>query len=205
MAYSVVIFISGRGSYAGHAVASPALRDLCFTVVADRPQDDRAVRVDRTLPRHGTPDYWDRFRAIASDADLVMLNFNWIVPAEVCETLRGKLINQHPALLPSFRGLFVQDAVLAGGVRVSGSTFHFVTPALDEGPIIAQTLIPVRPDDTTASLAERNWGVTRHAYVQVLRWFADGRVHLHGDGRVVVDGGRYDLAPCVPNLELPES
>lgn len=200
MTYSVAIFISGTGSYAAYAAASPRLRDVDIAVIADRPMPNRPGPVHRLLVKKDTPDYWDRFKDIAQTVDLVMLNFNWVVPAEICAALDGRMINQHLALLPAFKGLHVQQAVLAAGVRVSGATFHFVTPHLDAGPIIAQTLIPVSPQDTPASLGGKTWEATKDAYVQVLRWFADGRVHRR-DGRVEVAGASYALSACIPNVE----
>jgi len=96
-----------------------------------------------------------------ADADLVVLaGYVKLVPAEVVARFRHRLINIHPALLPAFggAGMFgrrVHEAVLASGAAVSGASVHYVDEQFDRGPVIAQRTVPVRPDDTPDSLAER--------------------------------------------------
>jgi folate-dependent phosphoribosylglycinamide formyltransferase PurN len=197
-----VIFISGGGSFAAHAKQSPVLSEVTITIVADRHNVRKPETVGQYLIKKETPDYWDKFLALAARFDLVFLNFDWIVPAGICQKLRGKMINQHPALLPSFKGIRVENMILQSGVRLSGSTFHFVLPEVDSGPIIAQTFFPVSPDDTTETIGTKNWQVSKDAYVQVIRWFADGRVFWDGGQTVRISGAQYNFSECIPNIEF---
>lgn len=97
----------------------------------------------------------------AHDADLVVLaGYLKLVPEETVHALAGRIINLHPALLPSFGGpgmygLHVHRAVLASGATVSGASVHIVTTEYDRGPIVAQWPVPVAPDDTPETLAAR--------------------------------------------------
>ena len=105
----------------------------------------------------------------------------------------GKIINIHPALLPSFggKGMYgdhVHEAVLKSGVKVTGCTVHFVDEIYDHGPIIAQRVVPVLPDDTVESLRNRVQSAERELYPEVINWFAEGRVLLESDGKVIVKG-----------------
>jgi len=101
----------------------------------------------------------------------------------------GRLINIHPSLLPSFKGLHVQRQAIAAGVRLSGCTVHFVVPDLDSGPIIAQAAVPVLANDTEEALSARILRQEHRLYPLVVRWFGEGRVEQR-DGRVVVRGVR---------------
>jgi phosphoribosylglycinamide formyltransferase 1 len=96
----------------------------------------------------------------------------------------GRMVNIHPSLLPAFPGLDTHERALAAGVRLHGCTVHLVTPGVDEGPIIAQAAVPVRPDDTAGALAARVLAEEHRLYPAALAWLASGRVRLEG-GRVV--------------------
>ena len=99
----------------------------------------------------------------------------------------GRLLNIHPALLPAFKGLDTHARALAAEVKEHGATVHFVVPEMDSGPIIAQGAVPVRDDDTEATLAARVLEVEHQIYPQALRLLAEGRVRIVG-GRCLVDG-----------------
>jgi len=96
----------------------------------------------------------------------------------------GRMVNIHPSLLPAFPGLDTHARALSAGVRLHGCTVHFVTPGVDEGPIIAQAAIPVLPKDDEASLAARVLAEEHRLYPAALAWLASGRVRLEG-GRAV--------------------
>jgi phosphoribosylglycinamide formyltransferase 1 len=87
----------------------------------------------------------------------------------------GKMLNVHPALLPAFKGLDTHARALAAGVKIHGATVHFVTSEMDSGPIIAQSAVPVRPNDTPASLAARVIKVEHRIYPLALRIVAERR------------------------------
>jgi len=100
------------------------------------------------------------------------------------EKWRGRLINIHPSLLPSFKGTRVHERAIESGVRISGCTVHYVTPELDSGPPIAQAAVPIACTDTADSLAERILAAEHRLYPAALKMVAEGRVRL-SDGRAV--------------------
>jgi phosphoribosylglycinamide formyltransferase-1 len=104
-----------------------------------------------------------------------------------------RMLNIHPALLPAFKGLDTHARALAAGVKQHGATVHFVVPEMDSGPIIVQQAVPVLPDDTEATLADRVLAVEHTIYPQALRIVAEGRVKIAGD-RCLVDGVAVPLA-----------
>lgn len=110
----------------------------------------------------------------------------------------GRILNIHPSLLPSFRGLNAQAQALAAGVRIAGCTVHVVVPEMDAGPIVAQAAVPVLPDDTEATLSARILAAEHRLYPAAVRLFAEGRARV-ADGRVLVEGA----APADPALLNP--
>jgi phosphoribosylglycinamide formyltransferase-1 len=109
---------------------------------------------------------------------------------------RDRLINIHPSLLPAFKGLDTHARVLAAGARFSGCTVHFVRPALDEGPIIAQAAVAVKPDDTPQSLAARVLAQEHIIYPLAVRLIAEGRVRVENE-RVLIDGAEAPATALV--------
>ena len=91
-----------------------------------------------------------------------------------------RVVNIHPALLPSFPGLHAARQALQAGVKVSGCTVHFVDEGTDTGPIITQAAVPVVDDDTEASLAARILEQEHRLYPQAIQWIAEGRLSLEG-------------------------
>ncbi len=110
---------------------------------------------------------------------------------------RDRLINIHPSLLPAFKGLDTHARVLAAGVRFTGCTVHYVRPAMDAGPIIAQAVVPVRPEDTAQTLAARVLVEEHRLLPAVVRWWAEGR--LHPEGEVVTVAGAITPAAGLVN------
>jgi phosphoribosylglycinamide formyltransferase-1 len=110
------------------------------------------------------------------------------VPPNVVATYQHRMTNIHPSLLPAFggKGMYgqhVHEAVLNHGTHWSGATVHLVTEEYDQGPVVLQEPVPVYPDDTPASLAERIKPVEHTLYPEALRLFAQDRVQI--DGRTV--------------------
>jgi phosphoribosylglycinamide formyltransferase-1 len=99
---------------------------------------------------------------------VVMAGFGTIFSGPMFEAFSGRIINTHPALLPSFRGWHAVEEALAYGVKVTGCTVHVATPEVDAGPILAQEAVAVLPDDTAATLHERIKAVERRLYVQTI-------------------------------------
>jgi formyltetrahydrofolate-dependent phosphoribosylglycinamide formyltransferase len=112
-----------------------------------------------------------------------------LVPLTVVRRFHGRMLNVHPALLPSFGGpgmygARVHAAVLAAGARVSGPTVHFVSEHYDEGAIVAQWPVPVRSDDTPDTLGARVLGAEHRLYPWCLHLLTSGTIALGPDGRV---------------------
>lgn len=134
-------------------------------------------------------------------ADVVALaGYLRFVPTSVTRRWRGRILNIHPSLLPSFGGpgmygLRIHQAVLDAGVRVTGATVHFVDEEYDRGPIIAQWPVPVLPTDTAESLAHRVLAVEHALFPRALHAVATGAVTLGTDGRVA--GVAETLPECV--------
>ncbi|WP_130472013.1 phosphoribosylglycinamide formyltransferase [Candidatus Magnetaquicoccus inordinatus] len=115
------------------------------------------------------------------EAQLVCLaGFMRVLTAEFTQHFAGRLLNIHPALLPAFPGLHVQQQAIDAGVRFSGATVHFVVPEVDAGPIVVQAVVPVLADDTADSLAARILRQEHRIYPLAVRWFAQGRLSLTG-------------------------
>ncbi|MBV9520664.1 MAG: phosphoribosylglycinamide formyltransferase [Hyphomicrobiales bacterium] len=96
----------------------------------------------------------------------------------------GRLLNIHPSLLPAFQGLDTHARALAEGVKLHGATVHFVTAGLDEGPVIAQSAVPVLQGDSAEALASRVLAVEGPLYAASLRFVASGEAKL-GAGCVI--------------------
>ncbi len=117
--------------------------------------------------------------------DLVVLaGFMRILTTGFVEHYTGRMINIHPSLLPSFRGLHTHRQAIDAGVRVHGATVHFVTPELDGGPIIAQAIVPVFPGDDEDALAGRVLEQEHRIYPRVVRLIVEDRISLNQEGRV---------------------
>lgn len=107
----------------------------------------------------------------------------------------GRMINIHPALLPSYRGLHTHARALADGVKIHGCTVHFVAPAMDEGPIIAQAAIAVLDNDTPETLAQRVLAQEHVIYPAALALVARGQLTVRGDR--VIDNFSDEPAPLL--------
>ncbi len=119
--------------------------------------------------------------------DLVILaGFMRILTTGFVDHYTGRMINIHPSLLPSFRGLHTHQQAIDAGVRVHGATVHFVTPELDGGPIIAQAIVPVFPDDDEDKLADRVLEQEHRIYPHVVRLIVEDRISLNQHGSVIL-------------------
>ena len=114
--------------------------------------------------------------------DLVALaGFMRLLTEEFVTTWHNRLINIHPALLPSFKGLNTHQRALDAGVKVSGCTVHFVRTEMDVGPIIAQAAVPVLPEDNAETLAARVLAAEHKIYPNALALVASGQASVDGD------------------------
>jgi len=117
---------------------------------------------------------------------VVMAGYMKLLGSEVLDVYPMRVLNLHPALLPSFPGAHGIDDALAYGVKVTGITVHFADEEFDRGPIIAQTAVVVHEDDTDETLAERIHKAEHALFPQVLQWIAEDRLTVEGR-RVHID------------------
>ncbi|MDR3299044.1 MAG: phosphoribosylglycinamide formyltransferase [Candidatus Accumulibacter sp.] len=208
---SMVILISGRGSNMAallDAVGEAAFPARVAAVLCNRPHaPGLEIAAARGIParvvdhtRYPERAAFDAALAEAIDAwtpDLVALaGFMRILGDDFVARYAGRLINIHPSLLPAFPGLRTHQRALDAGVRIHGCTAHFVTPALDHGPIIAQAAVPVLDGDDADSLAARVLIQEHRLYPLVVRWFAEGRLRVV-DGRVALDAAQEAAASLI--------
>jgi phosphoribosylglycinamide formyltransferase-1 len=169
----VAAVVSNRPEAAGLAFA--AMNGIAAEVVDNRGFDSR--------------DAFDRELALAIDRyepDLVVLaGFMRVLTDAFVERYAGRMLNVHPSLLPVFKGLRTHQQALDAGVRLHGASVHFVTPALDHGPIVAQAAVPVLAGDDATALEQRVLAVEHRIYPRAVRWFVEGRLALDGE-RVVL-------------------
>jgi len=193
-----VILISGRGSNMD-SLLDAGLPGQCAAVISNKADagglGSAASRgiATRVIDHRGFASREEFDAALAAEIvthapDLVLLaGFMRILSEGFVRRFEGRLLNIHPSLLPAFPGVKTHAQALAAGVRLHGCSVHFVTPALDGGPIVAQAAVPVQGGDDEASLGRRVLAEEHQLYPRVARWFLEGRLRLV-DGRVRLDG-----------------
>lgn len=185
----VAILISGRGSNMQallEAARDPAFPAEIVLVTSNRPDAPglaiaEALGAPTQVIDHKRFDSRESFDAALEAAlaamkpDVVAFaGFMRILTTPFVERLRGKAVNIHPSLLPLFKGLKPQQQALDAGVPESGCTVHWVTPGVDEGPIIAQARVPVMPGDTADTLAARILVEEHKLYPRAIAMIARG-------------------------------
>jgi len=171
----VVAVISNRAEARGLQFAQArgiVTEVLDHKAFADRPAFDTALAqlIDRHAP------------------DLVVLaGFMRILTPAFVARYEGRMLNVHPSLLPSFTGLHTHRRAIEEGCKVAGATVHFVSADLDHGPIVAQAVVPVLPDDDEVALAKRVLAAEHVLYPRAVGWFVKGELELK-DGRVTHRG-----------------
>lgn len=135
------------------------------------------------------------------DVSLVVLaGFMRIVGKPLIDAFPNRIMNIHPALLPSFPGVHGQKQAVESGVRISGCTVHFVDEGMDTGPIIIQAAVPVYHDDTEETLSERILKLEHMIYPEAVRLFAEGRIKV--EGRIVKIEGDVFTGSFIVNPPL---
>ena len=145
---------------------------------------------------HATRDAFDAALAESIDAhaaDLVVLaGFMRILGPAFVSRYAGRLLNVHPSLLPAFTGLHTHRRAIEAGCKLAGATVHYVTDALDHGPIVAQAVVPVLPHDTPDALAARVLAREHELYPRAIRWHLQGLLEVTA-GRVTHREGESQL------------
>lgn len=204
-----VILISGRGSNMD-AILAADLPGRCAAVISNRPgaaglAHATAKGVSTAVVDHKAFASRDAFDgALAEEIDrhapdlVILAGFMRVLGDAFVRRYEGRLLNIHPSLLPTFPGVRTHEAALAVGVKLHGATVHFVTPALDSGPIVIQAAVPVLAGDTEATLAARVLAQEHVIYPRAVRWFLEGRLRV-AEGRVSL----IDEEPVIGALIVP--
>ena len=200
----IAVVISGRGSNLQaliEACAQPKFPAEIVSVISNVPGAAGLKRAEAAgIPCHvvDSRDYADResFDAAldaalrGTGAKLVCLaGFMRLLSEGFISKWRDWVINIHPSLIPAFTGLNTHERVLKAGARFTGCTVHFVRPEMDNGPIIIQAAVPVRPDDSAETLANRVLEAEHRIYPEAVRLIALNKVRLIGDV-VRIDGAK---------------
>jgi phosphoribosylglycinamide formyltransferase-1 len=164
----VVAVVANRADAAGLAFA--AMQGIATAVVEHRAFAERED-FDRELARV--------VDAHAPDL-LVLAGFMRILGPAFVARYAGRMLNIHPSLLPAFAGLHTHRRALQAGCKAVGATVHYVTPDLDHGPIVMQSVVPVRPGDDEHTLARRVLATEHVIYPLAVRWFVQGKLRLRG-------------------------
>jgi len=141
----------------------------------------------------------DRLHEVLNDcgAKLICLaGFMRILDARFVNHWRNRMLNIHPSLLPSFKGLHTHERAIEAGVRFTGCTVHFVNPELDDGPIIVQAAVAINPDEGADKLTQRVLEQEHIIYPQALRLVAEGRVRVVGN-KVAITNADYAEMNCI--------
>ena len=212
----LVVLVSGRGSNL-RAIAAAIDSGQCgatiAAVVSDRASaeallfaSERGIPTAIISPKaHPTRDAWDAALAesIAAFAPtiVVLAGFMRIVGPAMIARFPHRILNVHPALLPSFPGAHGARDALAKGVRISGCTVHIVDAGVDTGPILAQAAVPVLPGDDEASLQARIQKVEHRLYPAVIEAIRVGEITLSATPliRTRIDAGQALLVSGFPN------
>ena len=207
----LAILISGRGSNMealAHACQSGALAARVAVVIADR-ADAGGLALARglgiptaTVAQAGERGAFEQALAAAlaehRPGAVALAGFMRVLSADFVARYLGRLFNIHPSLLPKYRGLDTHRRVLEARDTRHGASVHFVTPELDAGPVVLQSRLAVRSDDTAASLAARVLATEHVIYPRALGWFAAARLAWR-DGAAWLDG-RPLTAPVVEDF-----
>ena len=210
MSLRTVVLLSGSGTNFQAILDQATSGTLDLEVIAALSDQPAARGLDRArkaglaaiaMPRSNYADpqaWWDaigeRLRSMTAEL-LVLAGFMKILPPDLCEEYKGRAFNIHPSLLPRYPGLHTYGRVLEAGDPWHGTTVHFVTADLDNGPPVAQARVPVTDQDDEASLKARVQACEHVLYPRVLDWISRGRLTM-GDSRAILDG-RELIEPVV--------
>ncbi len=210
----VAVLISGRGSNMAALIEAAKDRDFpaeIVLVLSNRPDAGGLATAQANAIATAVVDHksYGRDRAAFEQAlqtelvkhriELICLaGFMRILTPWLVGQWQERMLNIHPALLPSFKGLDTHQRALDSGVKLHGATVHFVVPEMDSGPIIAQGAVAVRDDDTEATLAARVIAVEHRLYPLALRLVAAGRVRVENGRCRIADAPAPAEALLVP-------
>lgn len=192
---NIAVFASGRGSNFSaliKAVKSGKIKASLSLLVCDNPKAGvlgRAKRAGVRVALVKREDFASKkdFEAEIirnleeNNIDLIALaGFMRLLSPEFVEKYRGRILNIHPALLPSFKGTEAIKDAFDYGVKVTGVTVHFVDEKMDHGPVVLQKEVPIKEDDTPESLGKRIHKVEHRLYPEAVKLFVEGKIKPEG-------------------------
>ncbi len=194
--FSLAVFVSGRGSNLKALLSSPKLQNLIeVKAVVSNKSDCPAFEIAKSysIPvysvgtKEGFLSYQEvRNLLLKNETDLIVLaGYLKLIPAEFIRSFRHKIINIHPALLPSFGGpgmygMYIHQAVYNSSVQVSGASVHFVDESYDTGKIIAQRCVEISDCSSPEEIAGRILKIEHELLPDVVEKFALGKVFVDG-------------------------
>jgi len=211
----VAVLISSRGSNmqalvrASQAEGFPA---EIVTVLSNNPdaaglEFARQHDIPAKVINHRDFDNREDFDAAMSDylaaqkVDLICLaGFMRLLTPDFVNRWRDRIINIHPSLLPAFKGLHVHERAIESGTRFTGCTVHYVRPEMDDGPIVAQAVVPILRDDTTDILAKRILVQEHRIYPLALKLIAERKVRIHGSIATISDAAEVEGSLTNPQV-----
>ncbi|ARL95432.1 phosphoribosylglycinamide formyltransferase [Burkholderia pseudomallei] len=209
----LVILISGRGSNMEAIVRACAREGWPAEVAAVISNRSGAAGLEfaashgiaTAVVDHRAFDGRDSFdAALAAEIDrfapdlVVLAGFMRILTPAFVAKYEGRMLNIHPSLLPSFKGIHTHQQALDAGVALHGASVHFVIPELDSGAIVAQAAVPVVAGDDADALAARVLAAEHTLYPRAVRWFVEGKLRLDaGRALVAPDEARWLFADAI--------
>lgn len=187
----IVVLISGNGSNLQAIIDQIDAGTISAQIVAVISNKEAAFGLERAKNAHiatevvnnkqfDSREEYDKALADRIDQyqpDLVVLaGFMRILTPEFVNHYLGRMINIHPSLLPKFRGLNTHQRAIDGGEIVHGASVHFVTPELDDGPVVVQSIVQIQKNDSAQSLANKVHKEEHKIYPLAISWFAMGRI-----------------------------
>ncbi len=196
-----VVLISGNGSNLQSIIDNASGIDLNISCVISSNSDAYGLkRAEKAGIPTAVIDYKlfdSRFKADKeimkviddSRAEVIILaGYMRILSSEFIDRYLGKILNIHPSLLPKFKGLNTHQRAIDAAEKIHGASVHFVTEELDEGPVIAQSIVEIESTDNTKSLASKVLNKEHILYPRIICWYTQGRIKLIENKGVQLDG-----------------
>ena len=208
------VLASGRGSNFQSiidSIESGFLKARLVALISDNPDAYALERAKKhniesiVLKPKDFPDKNTYYAHIADELEkrgvelVILAGFMRVAGKALIDRYRNKIMNIHPALLPSFPGLHGQKQAVDYGVKISGCTVHFVDEGVDTGPIIIQAAVPAYDDDTEDTLSERILKQEHKIFPYAIKLYSEGRISVEGR-KAVITGNREDSLLINPPL-----
>lgn len=215
---NVAVLVSGRGSNLQALIDACAEEDFparIVAVISNNPdayglERARQANIPTSVVNHRDFETREAFEE-AIDQELkkyeakfiCLAGFMRILDARFVNRWKDRILNIHPSLLPSFRGLHTQERALESGVRFTGCTVHIVRPEMDDGPIILQAAIAVDPEDDADNLSAKVLKLEHMIYPEALKLVALGRISISGN-KAIIEKAAYPISGLISPEILKE-